>query len=88
MRSGWGGRCYALFQGSPDPRFRFGFGVPESGVGLDRASASGSLLLLDFRIWYLVIGGGHVAEHDGEASDWMKGVDNEQRSYTEDFRQQ
>ena len=35
--------CYALFWGGPDPEFGFGFGVPESIVGLDGASASGSL---------------------------------------------
>ena len=77
-----------LFQGSPDLKFRFGFRVPESRVGLDRASASGSPRRLNFRVRYLAVGGGHVAGRDGEASDRMKGVDDEQRSYTEEFRQQ
>ena len=40
-----------------------------SGVGLDRASASGSLCRLDFRIRYLAIGSRHVVGHDGEAVD-------------------
>ena len=60
---------------SPDLELGFGFGVPESGVGLDRASASGLLHRLDFCVWYLAIGGGHVTGCDSEASDWMKGID-------------
>ena len=80
--------CYTLFWGSPDLKFSFGFGVLESGVGLDGASVSGSLCQLDFRVRYLAIGGGHVVGHDGEASDRMKGVDNEQGLYMEEFRQQ
>ena len=82
------GSCYTLFRGSPDLKFGFRFGVPESGVGLDGASASGPLRRLDFHVRYLAIGGGHATGHDGKASDQMKGVDDEQRSYTEDFRQQ
>ena len=57
----------------PDPGFRFGVGVLESGVGLDGASVSGLLHQLDFHIWYLVIGGGRVVGHDGEAVDSDKG---------------
>ena len=57
----------------PDPGFRFGVGVPESGVGLDRASASGSLCRLDFRVRYLAIGGGCIVGHDGEAVDSDEG---------------
>ena len=61
--------CYALSRGGPDPDFRFRFKVPESGVGMDGASASRSLRRLCYRIWYLAMGGGHVAEHNGKASD-------------------
>ena len=53
----------------PDPGFGFGVGVPESGVGWDGASASGSLRRLNFRIWYLAIGRGRVAGCDGKAVD-------------------
>ena len=63
-------RCLGVH---PDPGFRFGVGVPESGVGLDRASASGSLRRLDFRVRYLVIGGGRVVGRDGEAVDSDEG---------------
>ena len=52
-----------------DPGFGFGVGVPESGVGWDGASASGSLRRLDFCVRYLVIGRGHVVGHDGEVVD-------------------
>ena len=41
---------------------------------MDGASASGSLCRLCFRIRYLAMGGGHIAGHDGEASDWMGGT--------------
>ena len=81
-------RCYALSQGSLDPEFGFGFGVPETRVGLDGASVSGSLCQLDFRVLYLAMGAGHAVGHDGEASDWMKGDDNEQRLNTKGFIQQ
>ena len=77
--------CFGV---SPDLKFGFGFRVPESGVGLDGASASRSLHQLDFCVRYLVIGGGHVAGCDSKASDRMKGVDDEQGSYTEESRQQ
>ena len=40
---------------SPDMEFGFGFGVPESGVGLDGASVSGLLRRLDFCVRYLAI---------------------------------
>ena len=53
----------------PDPGFGFGVRVPESGVGWDGASVSGSLCRLDFRIQYLARGGGCVAGHDDEAVD-------------------
>ena len=53
----------------PDPRFGFGVGVLESGVGWDGASASRSLRRLDFRVRYLAIGRGRVAGCDGEAVD-------------------
>ena len=53
----------------PDLGFRFGVRVLESGVGLDGASASRSLFRLNFHVWYLVIGGGHVVECDSEAAD-------------------
>ena len=56
-----------------DPGFRFRVGVLESRAGLDRASASGLLCRLDFRIQYLVIGGGCIAGHDGEVVDSDKG---------------
>ena len=59
-------RCLGVI---PDPGFRFGVGVPESGVGWDGASASGSLRRLDFRVRYLVRGRGHVAGRDNEAVD-------------------
>ena len=56
-----------------DPGFSFGVGVPESGVGLDGASASGLLHQLDFCVQYLAMGGGHVAGCNGEAVDSDKG---------------
>ena len=56
-----------------DPGFGFGVGVPESGAGLDRASASGSLHQLDFCVRYLAIGGGHVAGCNNEAVDSDEG---------------
>ena len=83
-----GAGCYTLSQGSPDPEFGFGFRALETGVGLDGASASGSLCQLNFRVRYLVIGGGHVTGHDDEARDQTKGVDDEQRSNTKEFRWQ
>ena len=52
--------CYALSRGSPDLEFGFGFGVSEARVGMDRASASGSLCQLCFHVWYLAMGGGHI----------------------------
>ena len=61
----------------PDPGFGFGVGVPESGVGLDGASASGSLRQLDFCIRYLAIGRGCVAGHDSKAVDLDEGDGNE-----------
>ena len=64
----------------PDPGFRFGVGVPESGVGWDRASASGSLRRLDFRVRYLAIGRGRVAGRDGEAVDSDGGDAHERES--------
>ena len=59
-------RCLGV---RPDPGFRFGVRVLESGVGWDRASVSGSLHQLDFRIQYLARGRGHVAGHDDKAVD-------------------
>ena len=52
-----------------DLGFGFGVGVPESRVGWDGASVSGSLCQLDFHVRYLAIGRGHVTGHDGEAVD-------------------
>ena len=63
-----------LSWGGPDPEFRFRFGVPEAGVGMDGASASRSLRQLCFHVWYLATVGGHVTGHNGEASDWMRGM--------------
>ena len=63
-----------LSQGSLDPEFGFGFGVPEVGVWMDWASVSGSLHQLCFCIQYLTMGSGHVAGHDSEASDWTRGM--------------
>ena len=77
--------CYMLFRGSPDPEFGFGFGVLESVVGLDGASASRSLCRLDFRVRYLVTGRGHTAGCNGEVGKRTKGVDDEQRSNVEEF---
>ena len=54
--------------------FGFRFGVPEAGVGMDGASASGSLRRLCFRVWYLATGGGHVVGCDSKARDWMRGT--------------
>ena len=72
------GECYALSR--LDPGFGFGGGVPESGVGWDGASASGSLRRLDFHVWYLVMGRGHVAGCDNEAVDSNGGDVHEQES--------
>ena len=78
--------CYALSRGSLDPDFGFRFGVPESGVGMDGASASRSLCWLCFCVQYLAICGGHIMGHDGKASDWIGGGDDdEQRSSTKEF---
>ena len=77
-----------LSWGGLDPEFRFGFGVPETGVGMDGVSASGLLHRLDFHVWYLAMGGGHAAGCDGKASDWMKGDDDEQRLNMKEFIQQ
>ena len=77
--------CYVLFWGSPGPEFRFGFGVPGSVVGLDGASASGSLHRLDFHVRYLVTGRGHAVGRNGEVGKQTKGVDDEQRSNMEEF---
>ena len=63
-------RCLGV---RPDPGFRFGVRVPESGVGLDGASASGSLSRLDFHVRYLAIGGGCVMGHDGRTVDSDEG---------------
>ena len=54
-------------------------------MGLDGASASGSLCGLDFCVRYLVTGRGHTAGRDGEVGIWTKGVDDEQRSNVEEF---
>ena len=62
-----------LFRGSPDPKLGFGFGVLESGVGLDGASVSRSLCRLDLCVRYLAIGGGCIAGHNGEAVDVDEG---------------
>ena len=77
-----------LSQGGLDLEFGFGFGVLEARVGMDGASASGLLCQLDFCVWYLAMGGGHAMGHDGKASDWTKGDDDEQRSNTKEFIQQ
>ena len=63
-------RCLGV---RPDPGFRFGVGVLESGVGLDGASVSESLCRLNFHIWYFTIGGGRIVGHDGEAVDLDEG---------------
>ena len=68
-------RCLGVH---PDPGF--GFGAPESGVGWDGASASGSLRRLDFRIRYLAMGRGRIAGRDDEAVDSNGGVAHEQES--------
>ena len=86
--SGFPHCCYTLSWGGPDPEFRFGFRVLETGVGMDGASESGSLRRLDFCIQYLARGGGHAMECDGKASDWTKGDDDKQRSNTKEFIQQ
>ena len=52
---------------------------------MDGASASGSLHRLCFHVQYLAMGGGHIAGHDGKASDWTKGDDDERRSGTKEF---
>ena len=57
--------CYTLSWGSLDLEFGFGFGGLETGVGMDRASASGSLHQLCFCVWYLAMGGGHVTPRNG-----------------------
>ena len=62
-----------LSWGSPDLEFGFGLGVSEGGVGMDGASASGSLCQLCFCIRYLAMGGGHISGSNGEASDWIGG---------------
>ena len=66
----------------PDPGFGFGFGVgvPESGVGWDGASVSGSLCRLNFRIWYLAMGRGRVAGCDDEVVDSNRGDAHKQES--------
>ena len=74
--------------GGLDLELGFGFGVAETGVGMDRASASGSLRRLNFRIWYLAMGGGHAIGHDGKASDWTKWDDVKQMSNTKELIQQ
>ena len=62
----------------PDPGFGFRVGVLESGVGWDRASASGSLRRLDFRVRYLAMGRGRVVGHDDKAVDSNGGDAHEQ----------
>ena len=64
----------------PDPGFRFGVGVLESGVGWDRASASRSLRRLDFRIWHLAMGRGRVAGYNDKVVDSNGGDAHEQES--------
>ena len=64
----------------PDPGFGFGVGVPESGVGWDGASASGSLRRLDFHVQYLARGRGRIAGHDDEVVDLNGGDVHEQES--------
>ena len=63
-----------------DPGFGFGVRVPESRVGWDRASVSGSLRRLDFRVQYLARGRGHVTGHNDEAVDSKRGDVHEQES--------
>ena len=78
-------RCLGV---CPDLGFGFGVGVPESGVGWDGASASGSLRRLDFRVWYLAIGRGRVVEREGEAVDSMEGMlTSRSRNVEEDIQQ-
>ena len=79
------GQCYMLSWGGLDPEFGFGFGVPKDGVWMDWASASGSLCQLCFRIQYLTMGSGHVARHDGEASNWIRGTAVAWRASTMEF---
>ena len=74
-----------LSWGSPDLEFGFRFGVLEVGVWMDCASVSGLLHRLFFRNWYLTTGGGHVTEHDSEASDWMRGMMATWRASTTEF---
>ena len=68
-------RCLGV---RPDPGFRFGVRVPESRVGWDGASASGSLCRLDFHVWYLAMGRGRVTGCDDEAVDSNGGDAHEQ----------
>ena len=72
-KGGQGGTVMHCLGVHPDLGFGFGVRVSESGVGLDRASASRLLRQLDFRVRYLVIGRGHVVGHDGEAVDSDEG---------------
>ena len=64
----------------PDPGFRFGVRVLESGVGWDGASVSGSLRRLDFRVRYLAMGRGRVAGRDDEVVDLNGGDAHKQES--------
>ena len=59
----------------PGTGFRFGSdGIgSEFGVRADLASVSGSLHQLYFDVWYLIVGGGHVAKSDSKTSGTMSG---------------
>ena len=46
----------------------------EFGVRMDVASASGSLRRLNFHVWDLVMGGGHVARSNGKKSGEARGL--------------
>ena len=70
-------RCLGV---RPDPGFGFGFGVPESGVGWDEASVSGSLHRLDFRVQYLAMDRGHVTGCNNEVVDSNREDVHEQES--------
>ena len=52
---------------------------------MDGASASGLLCRLCFCVRYLAMGGGHIMGRDGEASDWMRGDDDEWGSSMKGF---
>ena len=63
-----------------DPGIGCGVGVPESRVGWDGASVSGSLRRLEFRVQHLAMGRGRVAGCDDKTVDSNRGDAHEQES--------